>query len=68
MSQRTGTANLPLHGGRVPEWLRQRMARLGRVIVEAIALRYGRDAVLDTLRDLTDAQLVGVARVRCKGL
>ena len=49
MSQRTGTANLPLHGGRVPEWLRQRMARLGRVIVEAIALRYGRDAVLERL-------------------
>src|SRR5882724_5447350 len=34
MIQRTGTANLPLHGGRVPAWLSLRMAALGRVIVE----------------------------------
>src|SRR6476659_8080582 len=38
----TGTADLPLHGGRVPAWLASRMARLGRVIVEAIAHEYGR--------------------------
>lgn len=46
---RTGTANLPLHGGRVPPWLAQRMARLGRVIVEALVLEYGRDEVLSRL-------------------
>lgn len=28
--QRTGSANLPLHGGRVPAWLSSRMAALGR--------------------------------------
>jgi len=47
----TGTADLPLHGGRVPAWLASRMARLGRVIVEAIAHEYGRTEVLRRLAD-----------------
>jgi len=48
---RSGTADLPLHGGRVPPWLAARMARLGRVIVEAIAHEYGRTEVLRRLSD-----------------
>src|SRR5512147_2702842 len=48
---RTGTANLPLHGGRVPMWLASRMARLGRVLVEALVLEYGRGEVLRRLGD-----------------
>src|SRR6516164_6972465 len=47
--QPTGTADLPLHGGRVPVWLSARMARLGRVIVEAIAHEHGRTEVLRRL-------------------
>ncbi len=46
MGRPTGTAMLPLHGGRVPAWLATRMARLGRVITEAIVLEYGRDEFL----------------------
>jgi hypothetical protein len=42
MVRRAGSADLPLHGGRVPAWLGQRMTRLGAVIVEAIVLEYGR--------------------------
>jgi hypothetical protein len=49
MPAATGTALLPLHGGRVPAWLAARMARLGRVIVEAIAHEYGRTEVLRRL-------------------
>jgi hypothetical protein len=45
----TGTADLPLHGGRVPAWLASRMAALGRVIVEAIAAEHGRTEVLRRL-------------------
>ena len=48
---KTGTADLPLHGGRVPMWLASRMASLGRVIVEALVLEYGRDEVLRRLAD-----------------
>ena len=46
---RTGFADLPLHGGRVPEWLAGRMARLGRVVVEALVIHYGRAEVLRRL-------------------
>lgn len=49
MSRRSGSADLPLHGGRVPAWLGQRMTRLGAVIVEAIVLEYGRDELLRRL-------------------
>lgn len=49
MARRTGSADLPLHGGRVPAWLAQRMARLGTVIVEAILLEYGREELLRRL-------------------
>jgi uncharacterized protein len=45
----TGSADLPLHGGRVPEWLAGRMSRLGRVLVEAIVHHYGRDELLRRL-------------------
>jgi uncharacterized protein len=49
MAQRTGTANLPLHNGRVPPWLATRMSALGRVIAEAIIHHYGRDEFLRRL-------------------
>jgi hypothetical protein len=46
---RTGSADLPLHGGRVPPWLATRMASLGRVLVEALVHHYGRDELLRRL-------------------
>ena len=46
---RTGSADLPLHSGRVPDWLAQRMARMSRVLVEALVLHYGRHEVLRRL-------------------
>lgn len=49
MAQRAGSADLPLHNGRVPAWLGQRMARLGAVIAEAIVHHYGRDEFLRRL-------------------
>jgi len=49
--QRSGSADLPLHGGRVPEWLAERMTRLGTAIVENIVLDYGASAVLSRLSD-----------------
>ena len=49
MSQRTGSADLPLHGGRVPAWLSDRMTALGAVMCEAIIRHYGRDELLRRL-------------------
>src|SRR3954463_12271202 len=49
MTRRAGSADLPLHNGRVPAWLAQRMSALGAVVVEAIILEYGRDELLRRL-------------------
>ncbi|HWG78428.1 MAG TPA: DUF763 domain-containing protein, partial [Stellaceae bacterium] len=49
MARRAGSADLPLHGGRVPKWLGERMTRLGAVISQAIILEYGRDELLRRL-------------------
>ncbi|WP_421697351.1 DUF763 domain-containing protein [Ancylobacter sp.] len=49
MSRRTGSADLPLHTGRVPPWLAERMTILGAVISEAIVHHYGRDELLRRL-------------------
>jgi hypothetical protein len=49
MPQRTGFADLPLHGGRVPAWLGVRMSKLGRVIAEAIVHHYGQRELLARL-------------------
>jgi uncharacterized protein len=48
-ARRSGSADLPLHGGRVPRWLGERMTRLGAVIAEAIVIEYGRDEFLRRL-------------------
>src|SRR3954447_23354883 len=49
MARRSGTADLPLHGGRVPPWLADRMTRLGAVIAQAIVHHYGRQELLRRL-------------------
>jgi hypothetical protein len=49
MARRAGTADLPLHGGRVPPWLADRMTRLGAVIAQAIVHHYGRQELLRRL-------------------
>src|SRR6201996_6780209 len=49
MTRRRGSADLPLHGGRVPPWLASRMATLGAVIAQAIVHHYGRDELLERL-------------------
>jgi hypothetical protein len=49
MARRAGSADLPLHGGRVPLWLADRMTRLGAVLSEAIIHTYGRDELLRRL-------------------
>jgi uncharacterized protein len=49
MPQRSGSADLPLHGGRVPPWLAARMATLGAIICETVIHHYGRDEFLRRL-------------------
>lgn len=49
--RRSGYADLPLHSGRVPQWLGQRMTTLGGAISESIILAYGKDELLERLAD-----------------
>jgi hypothetical protein len=49
--KRSGTADLPLHGGRVPPWLANRMMELGTAIAEQVILNYGRSEFLTRLSD-----------------
>ncbi|MEZ5292633.1 MAG: DUF763 domain-containing protein [Vicinamibacterales bacterium] len=49
--QRSGVADLPLHGGRVPQWLAARMTALGTAITETVVHHYGRGAFLARLSD-----------------
>ena len=49
--KRSGVADLPLHGGRVPAWLTERMVTLGTAISESVVHHYGRGALLSRLSD-----------------
>ncbi len=49
--KRSGTADLPLHGGRVPQWLAERMTLLGTAIAEHIIVHYGHGELLSRLSD-----------------
>ena len=49
--KRSGFADLPLHGGRVPQWLAERMTKLGTAITETVVRDYGRSAFLTRLSD-----------------
>jgi uncharacterized protein len=49
MARRTGSADLPLHNGRVPAWLGQRMSTLGAIITQKIVHHYGREEFLQRL-------------------
>ena len=49
--KRSGVADLPLHGGRVPPWLAERMTRLGTAISESVIYHYGASELLSRLSD-----------------
>jgi uncharacterized protein len=49
--KRSGIADLPLHGGRVPPWLAERMTRLGTAITDTVVHHYGTSAFLTRLSD-----------------
>jgi hypothetical protein len=49
--KRSGFADLPLHGGRVPSWLAERMTKLGTAITENILHHYGSSEFFSRLSD-----------------
>ena len=51
MPHRTGSATLPLHSGKAPRWLFDRMSALAPAIAEIIVLEQGRSVFLERLSD-----------------
>ncbi len=51
MMKRSGLAELPLHPGKVPSWLYERMAKMARAITEAIITEYGNEEFLRKISD-----------------
>lgn len=49
--KRSGTADLPLHGGRVPPWLAERMTLLGTAIAECVVNSCGPSEFFTRLSD-----------------
>ena len=49
--RRTGFAELPLHRGKAPQWLVERMIKLAKEIVIIIVDEYGRDVFLQRVSD-----------------
>ncbi|HEY6899556.1 MAG TPA: DUF763 domain-containing protein, partial [Puia sp.] len=49
--KRSGAADLPLHYGYVPQWLADRMAKLGLAITEVLLSEYGKGEVIRRLGD-----------------
>ncbi len=48
---KSGYADLPLHYGKVPQWLASRMGLLGGAITEAVVMEYGRSMFLQKISD-----------------
>ncbi|RLI88452.1 MAG: DUF763 domain-containing protein [Candidatus Altiarchaeales archaeon] len=49
--KRTGTVELPLHGGKAPRWLFDRMVKLSSAITDVIIYEYGREEFLRRISD-----------------
>lgn len=49
--KRSGSADLPLHYGYVPQWLYERMSKLGLAVFEVILADYGKDEVIRRMSD-----------------
>jgi hypothetical protein len=56
---RSGVADLPLHYGYVPQWLADRMAKLGLAVTEVLLSDYGKAEVLRRLADPFWFQSIG---------
>ena len=45
----SGTMGMPLHFGKMPKWLTERMGKMGSAIIESVAQNYGKSEVLTRL-------------------
>ena len=57
----SGVINMPLHFGKMPNWLSERMGLLGAAVIESIVQNYGKSEVLTRLSDPNYFQALGAA-------
>lgn len=57
--RRTGIANLPLHSGKCPRWLFEKMVELARVLLQLLVVETGPEDVLRRLSDPFYFQALG---------
>ena len=55
----SGMMGMPLHFGKLPIWLRNRMGDMGSVIIESVADNYGKSEVLTRFSDPNWFQALG---------
>ena len=55
----SGAVGMPLHFGRVPNFLTERMGKMGDAIVESIVYNYGKSEVLTRMSDPNWFQALG---------
>ena len=55
----SGTMGLPLHFGKVPKWLTDRMGDMGSAVVESVVQNYGKSEVLTRMSDPNWFQALG---------
>ena len=55
----SGTMGLPLHFGKVPRWLTDRMGDMGGAVVESVVQNYGKSEVLTRMSDPNWFQALG---------
>jgi len=48
---RTGSVDLPLHGGKAPRWLFQRMVKLSSALTDVLVCEYGQEEFLRRISD-----------------
>ena len=55
----SGMMGMPLHFGKMPNWLTNRMGKMGSAIIESVAQNYGKSEVLTRLSDPNWFQALG---------
>jgi len=55
----SGMMGMPLHFGKVPRWLTERMGKMGSAIIESVAQNYGKSEVLTRLSNPNWFQALG---------
>lgn len=55
----SGTIAMPLHFGKMPKWLTERMGQMGSAIIESVAQNYGKSEVLTRLSNPNWFQALG---------